>query len=93
MAKAGTIPGFVDILRNYAPTWLVQLPGLASAEDRELLKQETLGATRDRMLREMWRLIAPDGLFFARLASNIGLEGRIGSEAVKISLNLEGYKR
>jgi SAM-dependent methyltransferase len=34
-----------------------------------------------RMLQEMWRLIAPDGLFFARLASNIGLEGLIGSEA------------
>ena len=43
MAKAGTIPGFVDILRNYAPTWLVQLPGLASAEDRELLKQGDTG--------------------------------------------------
>ena len=34
-----------------------------------------------RMLQEMWRLVAPDGLFFARLASNIGLESRIGPEA------------
>ena len=34
-----------------------------------------------RMLQEMWRLIAPDGLFFARLASNIGLESRIGTQA------------
>ena len=31
-----------------------------------------------RMLQEMWRLVAPDGLLFARLASNIGLESRIG---------------
>src|SRR4029453_13029433 len=34
-----------------------------------------------RMLQEMWRLGAPDGLFVARLASNIGLESRIGPEA------------
>jgi hypothetical protein len=30
------------------------------------------------MLHEMWRVLAPDGLFFARLASNIGLEDAIG---------------
>jgi tellurite methyltransferase len=34
-----------------------------------------------RMLREMWRVLGPDGLLFARLASNIGLESRIGHEA------------
>lgn len=31
-----------------------------------------------RMVEELWRVLAPDGLLFARLASNIGLEGRIG---------------
>jgi SAM-dependent methyltransferase len=31
-----------------------------------------------RMVREMWRVLAPEGLFFARLASNIGLEDAIG---------------
>jgi SAM-dependent methyltransferase len=36
-----------------------------------------------RMLEEMWRVLAPDGLLFARLASNIGLESRIGHEAGK----------
>jgi SAM-dependent methyltransferase len=30
----------------------------------------------DRMLDEMWRVLRPDGLFFARLASTIGLDGR-----------------
>jgi SAM-dependent methyltransferase len=30
-----------------------------------------------RMLQGMWRVLAPDGLFFARLASSIGLESRI----------------
>jgi tellurite methyltransferase len=34
-----------------------------------------------RMLQEMWRLLAPNGLLFARLASNIGLESRIGRDA------------
>jgi SAM-dependent methyltransferase len=29
----------------------------------------------DRMLDEIWRVLAPGGLFFARLASSIGLEG------------------
>jgi SAM-dependent methyltransferase len=28
----------------------------------------------ERMLRDMWRVLAPGGLFFARLASSIGLE-------------------
>lgn len=31
-----------------------------------------------RMVAEMWRVLAPGGLLFARLASNIGLEARIG---------------
>lgn len=31
-----------------------------------------------RMLQEMWRVLAPDGLLFARLASNIGLEHHVG---------------
>ena len=30
-----------------------------------------------RMMDEMWRVLAPDGVFFARLASSIGLEDRI----------------
>jgi tellurite methyltransferase len=28
----------------------------------------------DRMLREMWRVLRPGGIFFARLASSIGIE-------------------
>ena len=31
----------------------------------------------DRMLDEMWRVLRPGGLFFARLASTIGMEGRL----------------
>lgn len=31
----------------------------------------------DRMLAEMWRVLKPGGLFFARLASTIGVEGLV----------------
>src|SRR5215510_875321 len=43
----------VDVLRAHAPMWLLQMPSLLSAADRELLSQEVSGATRERMLREM----------------------------------------
>jgi tellurite methyltransferase len=31
-----------------------------------------------RMVQELWRVLAPNGLLFARLASNIGLEAVVG---------------
>ena len=31
----------------------------------------------ERMLHEMWRVLAPGGLFFTRLASSIGIEDRV----------------
>jgi DNA-binding winged helix-turn-helix (wHTH) protein/tetratricopeptide (TPR) repeat protein len=41
-------------LRSCAPTWCLQFPSaFASTEEREHLRQETLGATKERMLREM----------------------------------------
>lgn len=43
----------VQILAAQAPTWLVQFPDLTSIEHRERFQQEILGATRDRMLREI----------------------------------------
>jgi DNA-binding winged helix-turn-helix (wHTH) protein/tetratricopeptide (TPR) repeat protein len=41
------------VLGKYAPTWLEQLPGVVSAKLRETPQPLLLGATRDRMLREM----------------------------------------
>ena len=43
----------VDVLRAHAPMWLLQMPSLVSASDRDLLTREVFGATRERMLREM----------------------------------------
>lgn len=35
----------------------------------------------DIMLREMWRVLRPGGLFFARMATSIGLEARLPSSS------------
>ena len=43
----------VDTLATRAPTWFVQFPALLTERHRETLKQEILGATRERMLREI----------------------------------------
>ena len=43
----------VRVLAARAPTWLVQFPALLKREHREMLRREILGATRDRMLREI----------------------------------------
>jgi serine/threonine protein kinase/tetratricopeptide (TPR) repeat protein len=42
------------IMRTYAPTWCSQLPAVfASTGALEKLQQETIGATKERMMREM----------------------------------------
>ena len=45
--------GLVDLLRRRAPTWLQQLPWLLEESDWETLQRSVIGATRERMLREM----------------------------------------
>ena len=40
-------------LAKRAPTWWIQFPSLVRAEKREALQRETLGATRERMVREI----------------------------------------
>jgi len=41
------------MLRRFAPTWLEQMPFLVAEGDREPLRHEVLGATSERVLREM----------------------------------------
>jgi len=50
LARQG--PALIGALRAQAPTWLLQMPGLLTAEERLGLQQEVLGATQERMLRE-----------------------------------------
>ena len=40
----------------------------------------------ERMLHEMWRVLAPGGLFFARLASSIGIEALVSDTVGRVRL-------
>src|SRR5215468_2375639 len=43
----------VDALAARAPTWLIQLPSLVNGQQRAELQSELVGATRERMVREI----------------------------------------
>jgi DNA-binding winged helix-turn-helix (wHTH) protein/tetratricopeptide (TPR) repeat protein len=45
------------LLRAVAPTWLLQLPWLSTAEEREALRRGLVGAHPERMLRELGELL------------------------------------
>src|SRR5262249_48973999 len=47
------VGGVVQTLAGRAPTWLIQFPSLVKPEQREALQREILGATRERMVREI----------------------------------------
>src|SRR5262249_1350791 len=56
LTQLGREPGgqrLVALLARRAPTWLAQLPGLRPAGGEEVSAHETLGATPERMLREL----------------------------------------
>lgn len=46
------------VLRQYAPTWLAQMPALLDEGESEALQRKVLGTTRERMLREMAEALA-----------------------------------
>ena len=46
-----------DMLIQYAPSWVIHLPGLVPAESIDQLQQRGGGATRERMLRELAEVI------------------------------------
>lgn len=52
LARGPDAARVVHVLATHAPTWFVQFPALLTREHRETLRQEILGATRERMLRE-----------------------------------------
>lgn len=43
----------IDLLAQYAPTWLVQMPALVRPAELETLHRKVAGATKERMLREL----------------------------------------
>ena len=44
---------FAQVLAKRAPTWWIQFPSLVKADKREALQREIVGATRERMVREI----------------------------------------
>ena len=46
-------PAVVAVLKQYAPTWLLQMPSLLSTVELEEVQKRTRGTTRERMLREI----------------------------------------
>ena len=49
-ARGGQV---IDSLLKIAPTWMMQLPALLSADDGAALRMRAAGASRERMLREI----------------------------------------
>jgi DNA-binding winged helix-turn-helix (wHTH) protein/tetratricopeptide (TPR) repeat protein len=43
----------VALLRRFAPTWCLQFPAVFSRDTMEQLQREVIGATKDRMVREL----------------------------------------
>ena len=50
-------PSLAELIRAYAPTWLLQLPWLANEELRDSLRRELAGVGQERMLREFGELL------------------------------------
>jgi len=50
-------PSLAQLIREVAPTWLLQLPWLSSASERERLRSELADVGQTRMLREMAELL------------------------------------
>src|SRR5262245_60209517 len=56
LSRLGRAPGgerIIQLLRQHAPAWLLELPSLLSAAEREHFREQAPGATRERMLREI----------------------------------------
>jgi tetratricopeptide (TPR) repeat protein len=53
MARTPGANRIAAILRQHAPTWLLQMPSLVADEEVTALRPRMLGTTRERMLREM----------------------------------------
>ena len=57
LCREGGGDWLVTLLRKHAPTWLAQMPWLLDTADRDALERDLLGATRERMLREMAEVV------------------------------------
>ncbi len=57
LARGAAGDDVARLLGEYAPTWLMQMPWIASRSDRAALEARATGTTPERMLREMVDLV------------------------------------
>lgn len=99
-------PRAIEAVRKSAPTppaenfrlETVEAMSFPNAFADVVISSAVLHFARDEdhfnaMLREMWRVLKPGGLFFSRLASSIGMEDRIESISGRTSLLPDGSVR
>lgn len=53
LGRLGRRPAVKETLARFAPTWLAQLPALLEPDELDTLNARIIGATRERMLREL----------------------------------------
>lgn len=87
---AGTVPQVADRARRFVVGSVEHLPWADGSMDAVIcsavLHFADDAAHFERMVGELWRVLAPGGLLFTRLASNIGLESVIGSGGRRVRL-------
>ena len=73
----------VKLLKQYAPMWLLLMPALVRTTELNALQRKTLGASRERMLREMTEVIE---IFTAERPLILFLEDLHWSDASTLNL-------
>jgi DNA-binding winged helix-turn-helix (wHTH) protein/predicted ATPase len=58
LCKAPGGQEIIDLLARRAPTWVVQMPWLVTGAELDTLQRRVVGATQERMLREMAEAVA-----------------------------------
>ena len=90
LIRDGEGSSVIQMLAKHAPTWLIQFYALVKAEQREALRRETLGTTRERMVREICEALEHAHV---RMACRDGayLEVRVREKVVRV-LRIPGEK-
>jgi DNA-binding winged helix-turn-helix (wHTH) protein/tetratricopeptide (TPR) repeat protein len=57
LCRTNESAGLIDILRQQAPSWLLQMPALISTVEHEDLQRRSRGVTREQMLRELAEVV------------------------------------
>jgi SAM-dependent methyltransferase len=88
--RLATAAGVADADSRFVVGEVDQLPWADASMDAVICSAVLHFATDSghfqRMVDELWRVLAPGGLLFSRLASNIGIEGVVGPGGRRVRL-------